>query len=156
MITVTKKVHFSTETRRKRITHHAPVARPTQVGRTPRISKLMALAIRFDGLIREGRVKDMSELARLAHVTQPRMTQIMNLLHLSPAIQEELLFLSAVTNGRDAVNERMLRPVCAEVDWGTQQTAWELARLRWLAKDYESHVGRAVLGDNARLMSSMR
>ena len=57
----------------------------------------MALAIRFDRLIREDVVSDQSELARLAHVTQPRMTQIMNLLHLAPDIQEELLFLPLVT-----------------------------------------------------------
>lgn len=61
----------------------------------PRISKLMALAIHCDALIRNGDVADQSELARLLHVTQPRMTQIMNLLLLAPDIQEALLFLLA-------------------------------------------------------------
>jgi hypothetical protein len=69
------------------------------MGRVPRVAKLMALAIRFDRLIREGKVADRSELARLAHVTQPRMTQIMNLLHLAPDIQEDILFLPPVTEG---------------------------------------------------------
>jgi hypothetical protein len=32
----------------------------------------MALAIRFEGLIRDGQVSDQSELSRLAHVSQPR------------------------------------------------------------------------------------
>ena len=44
----------------------APWAVPT--GRVPRISKRMALAIRFEGLIRDGHVADQSELA---HVSQP-------------------------------------------------------------------------------------
>jgi hypothetical protein len=57
------------------------------VGRVPRISKLMALAIRFDCLLREGTISGHSDLARLAKVTQPRMTQIMSLLHLAPDIQ---------------------------------------------------------------------
>jgi hypothetical protein len=33
-------------------------------GSIPRVSRLMALAIRFDGLIRAGRVRDYAELAR--------------------------------------------------------------------------------------------
>ena len=82
MITVTTKVHFSRgPSGRKRIRKgQAPEAPKPRV---PRVSKLMALAIRFDKLIRDGKVWDQSDLARLAHVSQPRMTQIMNLLHLA-------------------------------------------------------------------------
>jgi hypothetical protein len=46
-------------------------------GSIPRISRLMALAIRFDQLIREGTVTDQAELARLGHVSGARLTQIM-------------------------------------------------------------------------------
>jgi len=93
-------------------------------GRIPRISKLMALAIRFDRLIQEGKIANQSELARLAHVTQPRMTQIMNLLHLAPDIQEEILFLPRVPEGRDPVTERDVRKMVTEVDWDRQREAW--------------------------------
>ena len=68
-------------------------------------------------------MKDQSELAALAHVSQPRMTQILNLLHLTPEIQEELLFLPDV-NGKDVVTEKMLRPVAKEVDWARQWRKW--------------------------------
>ena len=89
MITVTIEVFLSNgRSGRKRLSPKKPAVQTVPPGRVPRISKLMALAIRFDGLIRDGKVRDMSELARLAHVTQPRMTQIMNLLHLAPDIQE--------------------------------------------------------------------
>jgi hypothetical protein len=84
----------------------------------------MALAIRFDGLIRDAKVADQSALARLAHVTQPRMTQIMNLLHLAPDIQEELLFLPPVLMGRSPIHEKMLRPIAAEVAWSRQRDRW--------------------------------
>lgn len=93
-------------------------------GRVPRISRLMALAIKFDRLLREGVITDQSELARLAYVTQPRMTQIMNLLHLAPDIQEQLLFLPRVTNGRDPIHEKMLRPIAAAPSWRKQQRLW--------------------------------
>jgi len=62
-------------------------------GNIPRISRLMALAIKFDGLVRHGEVRDYADLARLGYVTRARITQIMNLLNLAPDIQEEILFL---------------------------------------------------------------
>ncbi len=122
MITVKRKVHFVRRNHgRKTIADQPRPTELTEPGRVPRISRLMALAIRFDRLIREGKVTDLSELARLAHVTQPRMTQIMNLNHLAPDIQEELLFLPRVTNGRGLVHERMLRPIAAEISLRCQQ-----------------------------------
>ena len=125
MISVKRKVHFVRRPDKSRaliVTDSAPA--PVAPGRVPRISRLMALAIHFDRLIREGKVKDQSELARLAHVTQPRMTQIMNLNHLAPDIQEGLLFLPRTTKGRHEIHERMLRPIAAKVDWRQQRQLW--------------------------------
>jgi hypothetical protein len=68
--------------------------------RIPRVAKLMALAIHFDELIRSGVVADQTELARIGHVTSPRVTQIMNLLCLAPDIRETLLFMSPIVSGR--------------------------------------------------------
>ena len=45
---------------------------PVPTRRVPRVAKLMAPGIRFDGLIRDGVVDDQAELARLGHVTNPR------------------------------------------------------------------------------------
>jgi hypothetical protein len=129
MITVTTAVHFTTSRAgRKRMHAFARPIDGAPRGRVPRVARLMALAIRFEGLLRDGTVGDLSELARLAGVTQPRMTQIMNLNHLAPAIQEELLFLPLVEAGRDPVHERMLRPVCAQIDWERQGEAWRRLR----------------------------
>ncbi len=131
MITVTTKVRFTTgKAGRQRLNTPAQPLLKIQVGRTPRISKLMALAIKFDGMLRDGVVADQSELARLARVSQPRMTQILNLNYLAPDIQEALLFLSAVAAGRDSIHERMLRAVCAQAMWDLQRRAWERIRPR--------------------------
>jgi len=94
-------------------------------GRVPRITKLMALAIRFEYLLASGAVRDQTELAELGHVTRARITQIMNLLHLAPTIQEEILFLPRVTEGRDPIAERHLRAITAEVDWRRQGVMWQ-------------------------------
>jgi hypothetical protein len=84
----------------------------------------MALAIRFDQMIRDGVIADQAELARLGHVTRARMTQIMALLQLAPDIQEAILWLPAVESGEDVVTERELREVVAELDWERQRKMW--------------------------------
>lgn len=107
---------------------NSPATVPT--GRVPRISRLMALAIHFDRLIREGKVRDQSELARLVHVTQPRMTQIMNLNMLAPDIQEELLLGGREETGRCSANERLLRPVARLARWSDQRILWSRLKER--------------------------
>jgi hypothetical protein len=125
MISVKRKVYFVRRDRGQKVIADRPKpAELIESGRTPRISRLMALAIRFDRMIRDGKVADISELARLAHVTQPRMTQIMNLNHLAPDIQEELLFLPRVMMGREPLHEKALRPVAAKTSWNQQRALW--------------------------------
>jgi len=95
--------------------------------RVPRVARLMALAIRFDRLLRDGSVASLSELARLTRITQPRVTQILNLTLLAPDIQEELLHWGSARTGRDRLNERRLRPIVAHTDWKEQRSAWRRA-----------------------------
>jgi hypothetical protein len=91
---------------------------PVAVGDSiPRIARLMALAIRFEGLVKDGTVRDYADLARRGHVTRARMTQIMKLLHLAPDIQERLLFLPPI----GGINERNLRPIVRQTDWTEQR-----------------------------------
>jgi hypothetical protein len=90
-------------------------------GSIPRIARLMALAIRFDRLLRAEEFKDYAELARLGRVTRARMTQIMKLLDLAPDIQEQILFLPNVKG----LNERNLRPVVSRTDWNEQRRLFQ-------------------------------
>lgn len=101
-----------------------PPTLPVEPGRIPRASRLMALTIHFDGLIRRGVVRDYADLARLGLVTRARVTQIMNLLLLAPDIQEEILFLPRIERGRDPITERHLRVISSIVDWGEQRRMW--------------------------------
>ncbi len=94
-------------------------------GNVPRVSKIMALAIRFDGLVRPGEIRDYTDLARLGYVTPARMTQLMCLLHLAPDIQEELLFLPRTLEGRDPIREKDLRPIAAVPHWNRQRGMWK-------------------------------
>ena len=89
--------------------------------RLPRITRLMALAIKFQGMVDRGEVEDYADLARLGYVTAARITQIMNLLNLAPSIQEEILTLPA---GSPRISERRLRPVTSQVLWDEQRRIW--------------------------------
>jgi len=100
---------------------HTP---PPEAGNVPRVARLMALAIHFEGLLRRSEAADFATLARRGQVTRARMSQIMDLLHLAPDIQEALLFLPRTQNGRDPVTEHDLRPIASEPDWGLQLEAW--------------------------------
>lgn len=126
MTTVTRPIHFRVrQTRRRIVTEPAPLPPP---GRVPRVARLMALAIKFDRMLQDSVVGSQTDLASLARVTQPRMTQIMNLLHLAPDIQEEILFLPPVTEGRDPVTERDLRYITLLNAWQKQRSCWERLR----------------------------
>ena len=83
--------------------------------RLPRITRLMALTIKFQDLVDRGEVRDYADLARLGYVTRARLTQIMNLLLLAPDIQESLLLSSS------NAEERGLRKVTKVVEWRDQR-----------------------------------
>ena len=93
-------------------------------GRVSRVSRLMALALRFEELLRQGVVADYAALARLGHVSRARISQIMNLLVLSPDIQEALLFLPPTEKGRDPIHLGQLQPLAALLDWRQQRRRW--------------------------------
>jgi hypothetical protein len=93
----------------------------TDASTVPRIARLLALAMRFDRLLRAEEFRDYAELARLGRVTRARMTQIMKLLDLAPDIQEQILFLPIVKGH----NERNLRPIVNRVDWQEQRRMFQ-------------------------------
>ena len=93
-------------------------------GRLPSITRYMALAIYYEGLIREGHIRDYAEIATLGHVTHTRVTQIMNLRLLAPDLQEQLLTLARIDLGRDSLSLRSIQKVCLEPCWNTQRANW--------------------------------
>lgn len=123
MLKIECPVHFK-RSRAKGKELQAGVEPPKPTGRVPRISRLMALAIRMDRLVREGKVKDHAELARLGRVTRARVSQIMALLNLAPEIVEALLFLSPVEQGRDPIVLRDVLPIAKNMDWRKQRRMW--------------------------------
>lgn len=123
-LTVKSTVHFGTGRRSKKEIRDGVERKAPATAKVPRVARLMALAIRFDQLVRDGVVADYAELARLGHVTRARITQIMNLLSLAPEIQEQLLCLPAAEVGKDVVTERSVRGIVTQASWKKQRAGW--------------------------------
>lgn len=129
MTTVEFRVHLAKSSRgaiEVRAGAEPPNAAKPQApkGRVPRVSKLMALALRIEDLVRTGQVADYADVARLAQVTRARIAQIVGLACLAPDIIDEVLHLPLVTEGRDPITERDLRPLAVEPDWAVQRAMW--------------------------------
>jgi len=88
--------------------------------RIPRITRLMALTIKFEDMIARGEVRDYAEIARLGFVTRARLTQIMNLLLLAPEIQEAILMQAGIPDFM-TTGETKLRRLTTIADWGQQK-----------------------------------
>jgi site-specific DNA recombinase len=95
-----------------------------------RITRLMALAIHLNGLVVTGKADTFRELAAAGHVSRARLSQIVQLTHLAPDIQEELLFLPPTRRGPDPLLERHLRALARLVDWEAQKQRFRAVRER--------------------------
>ena len=89
------------------------------------VARLLALAHELRGLLDRGEVSGIGELARRLGVSQPRVTQVLNLTRLCPAIQAEVVAMVAV-DGVEPMSERPLREVLREVGWVRQWRWWGL------------------------------
>jgi hypothetical protein len=122
-LTIETSIHFERRGRGSR--------KEMREGESPAAApRFMALAIRFDDLLASGAVADYAELARLAHVTRARITQIMNLRMLAPDLQEALLFLPRTERGRDPLHLRQLQPIALTPDWRKQRRMWGALGIR--------------------------
>src|SRR5262249_56603458 len=100
-------------------------ARRAEPGRIPRVARLMALALKFDTLLRDHVVADLAALARLGQVSRARISQIMNLTCLATDIQEDILFLPRTLRGHDAITLADLQQVALEAHWQRQRELWK-------------------------------
>jgi DNA invertase Pin-like site-specific DNA recombinase len=101
--------------------------------RVPRIARLMALALKFEQMMREGVVHNYAVLAALGQVSRSRLTQVMNLLNLAPDIQEQILFLTWETAEQRGIHERSVRQLSSQLSWAEQRARWQV-----LISEYES------------------
>jgi hypothetical protein len=91
----------------------------------PRLTRLLALAHRWNRLIEEGAITDYAEIARTMGLSRARVTQIMDLLYLAPEIQEEILSGKTL----EPVSERAARTLIRIPEWEKQCAVWRKSEL---------------------------
>jgi hypothetical protein len=84
--------------------------------------RLLALALKMEQMIRDGTVAKYSDLAHVGQVSAARISQIMNLLHLAPDIQEQLLSSDAA---KIRLRESAVRKLSTVVLWSEQRIGWQ-------------------------------
>ncbi len=72
---------------------------------------MLALAHYVERLVEQGSVKSYADAARQLGVSRARMSQILNLLNLSPRVQEGLLL------GDLHLSERRIRALAGRAEW---------------------------------------
>jgi DNA invertase Pin-like site-specific DNA recombinase len=105
-----------------------PTAVAEATERVPRITRLLALALKFEEMIRSGVVGNYTVMAQLGQVSRSRVTQVTNLLNLAPDIQEEILFLRPEEAERLCISELSVRKLSAILEWGEQRAQWRRLR----------------------------
>jgi hypothetical protein len=125
--------------------HGGPSARSgKRAERVPRIARLLALALRFEELIRSGVVSNYTALAQVGRVSRARVTQMTSLLNLAPDIQEEILFLRPEEAEVLRISEPSLRKLTATLLWSKQREQWRSlrhARLNQPVRIQADHTG---------------
>jgi site-specific DNA recombinase len=102
----------------KHIPYHRQQA---EISKEPLVRQNLILGYQISEVIKEKRC-GIEEVVNWTGIIRPRLCQFINMLFLSPKIQEEILLSEekAIFN----IPEYKLRDIIAEVDWNAQQKLW--------------------------------
>ena len=92
-------------------------AKPTRI---PRITRLMALAIKYEQLYENGVIEEHYTLARMAGVDRSQISRILRLRLLAPEIQEAVLNLPDSEDGKEPFSWRELDSLTRILVWEEQ------------------------------------
>jgi hypothetical protein len=125
------EIRFSLRTKLRPANEGAEQVPSLRVGRLPRITQVLALAMHLEDMIRRGEAKDYADLARLSCLCRERISQIVRLNYLAPDIQVELLYLAPTTSGRFPISETALRKIANILSWFEQRREWKALKQKY-------------------------
>lgn len=118
------EIKFSLRTKLRPGSESTELFPSRRIGRLPRITQVLALAIHLEDMIRNGEAKDYADVGRLTCLCRERISQIVRLNYLAPDIQVELLYLPPTTSGRFPISETAVRKIANLLAWEDQRLAW--------------------------------
>jgi hypothetical protein len=89
----------------------------------PRLRQSLILAYQIEQIIADGQAKDFTEAAEWLNMTKARLSQIMNLINLSPTIQEEILLTDSPKLQNLSVDK--VQHIAQKIDWLQQSQLWK-------------------------------
>jgi len=108
--------------------------KPPGARSAPGVSRLLAVAHRYERRLQRGQVTSFAEIAAAERLTRARVTQIMDLLLLAPDIQEQVLFLPRPASPEEEISERDLRQIARASLWSEQRRLWQELRGRQIVR----------------------
>jgi len=94
----------------------------TKIANEPRLRQYLILAYQIQEKLDADNTLTSKQIAGWLGMTPPRISQILNLLFLSPTIQKDIL-LSKNENVRGLTEHKILA-ITKEINWEKQQTTW--------------------------------
>lgn len=93
------------------------------IKKEPKLRQRLILAYQIEGLIEEGKAKDLKQVGTWLNISHIKMYLLMNMLILAPSIQEEILF-SRNTAIR-LIPEYKMNEIAREASWDKQKKMWQ-------------------------------
>ncbi len=93
------------------------------IQKEPKMRQSLLLAYQIKGLLKEGKAKDLKQIADWLNITHTKMYLLLNMVMLAPSIQEEILF-----SGDDIINripEYKMNEITREISWNKQKKMWQ-------------------------------
>jgi hypothetical protein len=97
-----------------------------QLRAEPKLRQTLILAHQLHRLIDNGTIKGIKHAAQLLNQSETRTAHVMNMLMLSPAIQDEII--NAAPEIFEPIAEYKVRDLSFEIDWNKQAELWREAR----------------------------
>jgi len=97
--------------------------KPPKEPKTPTVKTLLQKAFEWNVLLETGEITSQAGIARRENLTRARVSQVMKLLQLAPAIREHILSMPDIIS-QPAVTERSLRPIVQMNDHESQFVAF--------------------------------
>lgn len=98
----------------------------TDLQEEPKLRRTLILAHQLRRLMDNGTIKGVKHAHTLLHMSETRIEHILNMLMLSPAIQDEII--NATPEALEPIAEYKVRDLSFEIDWKKQWELWTLAK----------------------------
>ena len=105
------------------VQHRSYRYRMVKIVSEPKLRQYLVLAYQIQAMLKRDPTVTAKQIAGWLNMTPPRISQILNLLFLSPGIQKDILL--SKDEKVHTLTEHKILPITKEIDWQRQQAMWD-------------------------------